>query len=248
MSDCPPRTSRRADALALVFALTFPTLLVLVYFVLLPEVDAPPAIQQAAYTVGKILQFGFPLVWVLAIQRRRLKFPKPGCEGLVEGLVFGLFVFAGMLALYFFWLEPASYLEMAREPISKRLAGYGLTSLPMYVLFGLFISLAHSFLEEYYWRWFAFGQLRRLVPVWVAIVVSSLGFMAHHVYILGTYFGYGSLPTVAFSLAIAVGGGVWAWIYYRSDSLYGPWLSHLFVDVAIFVVGYDMLGSGYFAS
>ena len=70
MSDPPPRTSRRADALALVFALTFPTLLVLVYFVLLPEMDAPPVVQQAAYTIGKILQFGFPLVWVLAIQRR----------------------------------------------------------------------------------------------------------------------------------------------------------------------------------
>ncbi len=248
MSDPPPRTSPRADALALAFALTFPTLLVLVYFVLLPEVDAPPAVQQAAYTVGKILQFGFPLFWVLAMQRRRLKFQKPGCEGLVEGLVFGLFVFAAMLALYFLWLKPASYLEVAREPISKRLSGYGLRSLPMYVLFGLFVSLAHSFLEEYYWRWFAFGQLRRVAPVPMAIVLSSLGFMAHHVFILGTYFGYGSLPTVTFSLAIALGGGVWAWIYHRSDSLYGPWLSHLFVDVAIFVVGYDMVGSGYFAS
>jgi membrane protease YdiL (CAAX protease family) len=82
----------------------------------------------------------------------------------------------------------------------------------------------------------------------MAIVLSSLGFMAHHVFILGTYFGYGSLPTVAFSLAIALGGGVWAWIYHRSDSLYGPWLSHLFVDVAIFVVGYDMVGSSYFTS
>jgi membrane protease YdiL (CAAX protease family) len=237
-----------ADASAVLFALAFPTLLVLVYFVLLPEVGAPPAVQQVAYAVGKILQFGFPLVWVLAVQRGRLKLQKPGSKGLFEGLGFGLFVFAGMLALYFLWLEPASYLEGAREPIGKRLAGYGVTSLPRYVLFGLFVSLAHSFLEEYYWRWFAFGQLRRLVPVWAAIVVSSLGFMAHHVVILGTYFEYGSLPTVAFSAAVALGGGVWAWIYHRTGSLYWPWLSHALVDAAIFVVGYAMVGSGWFGS
>jgi membrane protease YdiL (CAAX protease family) len=232
----------------LLFALTFPTLSVLVYFVLLPEADASKAVQKAAYTAGKSLQFAFPLFWVLAIQRRRLRFPKPVAKGLVESLLFGLLVFAAILALHFGWLGPGGYLEEARKPISDRLSAYGLTSLPRYVLFALFVSLAHSLLEEYYWRWFAFGQLRRLVPLRTAIVLSSLGFMGHHVFILGTYFGYGSLPTVAFSLAVAVGGGVWAWIYHRSGSLYGPWLSHLFVDAAIFVVGYDMVGGTYFAS
>jgi membrane protease YdiL (CAAX protease family) len=248
MSDRLPRTSLRADAWALLFALTFPTLSVLIYFVLLPGADASKAVQQAAYVAGKVLQFGFPLFWVLAIQRRRLRFPKPVAKGLVEGLLFGLFVFAAILALYFGWLGPGGHLEEARKPISDRLSAYGLTSVPTYVLFALFVSLAHSFLEEYYWRWFTFGELRRLMPVWVAIAVSSLGFMGHHVFILGTYFGYGSLPTVVFSLAVALGGGVWAWIYHRSGSLYGPWLSHLFVDAAIFVVGYDMVGSSYFAS
>ena len=29
-------------------------------------------------------------------------------------------------------------------------------------------------------------------------------------------------------------------MYARSDSLYGPWISHCFVDAAIFVVGYDL--------
>jgi len=240
MKGSTPSTSRRADALALVFALTLPTVLVWVYFVLL--VPYPPAAQQTAYTVGKIVQFAFPLFWVLAIQRVRLAWKKPDAKGLGEGLLFGLVIFAGMLVLYHAWLEPVGRMDVARDPVRQRLAGYGLTSLPMYVLFGLFISLAHSLLEEYYWRWFVFGGLRRLVPVSAAIAISSLGFMSHHVVVLATYFGWGSPATWLFSLAVALGGAVWAWIYHRSGSLYGPWLSHLFVDIAIFVVGYDLVG------
>jgi membrane protease YdiL (CAAX protease family) len=245
MSDRPPRTPRLADALALAFALTLPTFLVWIYFVLL--VPYPPAVQQTAYALGKIVQFAFPLVWVLGFQRLRLAWKRPTRAGLGEGLAFGLAISAGILALYQAWLGPTGYLDSAQEPVRARLGGYGLTSLPAYVLFGLFVSLVHSFLEEYYWRWFVFGGLRKLMPVWAAIAVSSLGFMAHHVVVLSTYFGWGSPGVMLFSLAVAVGGAVWAWIYHHSGSLYGPWLSHLLVDVAIFVVGYEMVG-GHLAS
>lgn len=231
-----------ADASAVFAALAFPTLLVWVYFVVLPEQEASPAIQQTAYTLGKILQFAFPLVWVLAIQRCRLAWKKPDTKGVTEGFLFGVAIFVATLILYCAWLKPAGVLEVAREPIRLRLAGYGLTSLPMYLLFGVFIALAHSLLEEYYWRWFVFGELRRLVPFPVAIAVSGVGFMSHHVVVLSTYFGWWSLPAVLFSLAVAVGGAAWAWIYHRSGSLYGVWVSHLLVDVAIFVVGYDLVG------
>ena len=50
------------------------------------------------------------------------------------------------------------------------------------------------------------------------------------------------LPAVVpFSLAIAVGGAVWCWLYERTGSLLGPWLSHLIIDAAIFVVAWDLL-------
>ena len=59
--------------------------------------------------------------------------------------------------------------------------------------------------------------------------------------ILGTYFGWTSPATWLFSLAIAIGGAAWAWLYHRSGSLVGPWLSHLLVDAAIFVIGYHLV-------
>jgi membrane protease YdiL (CAAX protease family) len=44
-----------------------------------------------------------------------------------------------------------------------------------------------------------------------------------------------------FSLCVAFGGAAWAWIYHRSGSIYSVWLSHLLVDAAILVIGYDMV-------
>jgi membrane protease YdiL (CAAX protease family) len=36
-----------------------------------------------------------------------------------------------------------------------------------------------------------------------------------------------------------MGGVIWAWLYHQSGSVWSAWLSHLIVDAALFVVGYD---------
>ena len=96
-------------------------------------------------------------------------------------------------------------------------------------------------MEEYYWRWYVFGQGRKIINVPTAIIVSSLGFMAHHVIVLSVYFGLFSFPTIFFSLSIAVGGAIWAWLYQKTGSLYGPWISHIFADIGIFWIGWDLI-------
>ncbi len=239
MNDSQVRGSRRGDACAVLVALGLPSLVTVCYFVWLAEF--PAAVQQTAYTVGKVVQFAFPLVWVVAVRRRRPRAGRPELRGLLEGLAFGLFVLAAMLLLYHAWLKPAGLFAVAEGEIRRKVIGFGVGGFWSYVALGAFYATAHSFLEEYYWRWFVFGQLREMVSLRVAILVSSLGFMAHHVLLLATYFGWLSAATIVFSLAVAVGGAVWAWLYQRSGSLYGPWLSHLLVDAAIFVVGYDMV-------
>ncbi|MGE3806696.1 MAG: lysostaphin resistance A-like protein [Gemmataceae bacterium] len=111
-----------------------------------------------------------------------------------------------------------------------------------FLMLAAFLSVLHSFLEEYYWRWFVFDRLRDLLPGWLAIVISSLAFMSHHVIVLDAYLpGSFWQATVPFSLCIAVGGAFWAWLFARSGSLLGPWLGHLLVDAAIMAVGYQML-------
>ena len=65
--------------------------------------------------------------------------------------------------------------------------------------------------------------------------------MIHHLIVLGLYFGWDSPLTYLFSAATAIGAAVWARIYQRTDTIFGPWLSHMQVDIAIFMIGYVMV-------
>ena len=232
--------SPRAAAGALVFALLFPTLYTCVGFVLVA--DSWPALAQTVYAVGKAIQFAFPILWVLAVDRWRPTWARPGAAGLAAGVVFGAVVLAAAVVLYHLWLKPGDYLAFARGEIREKLAQFGVHGPLGYVALAAFYSVIHSFLEEYYWRWFVFGRLRDLMPWKTAVVVASVGFMGHHVIVLGTYFGWSSPATWLFSLAVGLGGAFWAWLYHTSRSLLGPWLSHLLIDAAVFIVGYDLAG------
>jgi membrane protease YdiL (CAAX protease family) len=236
----PNETQRRRFEIAsLVFAMILPTLVTLFYFVSLDS--SAPAVQQLGYAIAKLLQFVFPVFWVYVICRERLAAPRMSTKGLWAGVVFGLLVTAAMLAIYHGILKPRGSMETAATEIRQKVVGFGVNRVWLYVLMAGFYSLIHSFLEEYYWRWFVFGRLRRVISMPVAIVVSSLAFMLHHVLVLGAYFGWTSAETYLFSVCVAVGGAVWAWLYHRADSLIVPWISHLLVDAAIFLVGFDIV-------
>ena len=230
---------RRADLWGVLLGATFPTLVTWLYFVALA--GHPPAVQQTAYAVGKTLQFAFPLIWVFGVRRQPIRFRRPGSAGAAAGLLFGAAVFAAILLAYHAWLGPAGLLAPAGKAMAAKVAGFGVASPVAFAGMAVFYAMLHSFLEEYYWRWFLFGQLRRLTPAWAAVVLSSLAFTSHHVIVLAAYFGWRSPETAVFSLGVVVGGMVWAWIYHRSGSLLGPWLSHALADAALFTVGYRVI-------
>ena len=238
-------TPRGALFVAVVFACVFPTVMAWTYFLLLPSGEGKlNPWQQAAYAVGKVVQFTFPVVFLWWLEG----FPRPGrphFRGLPAALAFGLAVMLTMFALYWGVLRGSPVLAKTPGQVRLKLIELGADTPGRYLALATFIVLAHSLLEEYYWRWFVFGQLRRLTTFLPAAVVSSLCFMAHHVIILAVYLpGYFWAAVVPFSLGIAVGGFVWAWLYERNGSVYAPWLSHLLVDAAIFVIGWDLAGLG----
>jgi membrane protease YdiL (CAAX protease family) len=226
--------------------MVFPTVLTWTYLVVLGSRGEEPAeanpLVRAAFGVGKFVQFTFPLFYVWWFERERLRPSMPTAGGLGLGIAFGLLVGLGMFALYFGWLRHSGLAEQTPGKIDRLLRDMDFATPGRFLLLAAFYSLVHALLEEYYWRWFVFGRLTRYLPVWPAIVVSSVGFTAHHVVLLAVYFP-GRFWTLAIplSVCVAVGGGMWAWLYHRTGSLYAPWASHGLVDAAIMVVGYVML-------
>jgi membrane protease YdiL (CAAX protease family) len=202
-------------------------------------------VQQGAYLAGKVIQFGLPVVFLVAVERRRPRLTRPRFDGLLPGLGFGLAVSSVMLGLYFVWLRHTPLFRQTPAKALSVLEEFGLSFPAGYFALGFYVSVIHSLLEEYYWRWFVFGRLRQLTSFGPAVVLSSLAFMAHHVVVLYVYLpGQFWSAVVPFSLAIAVGGAAWAWLYEKTGTIYSAWLSHLLIDGAVILLGYDLLRGG----
>ncbi len=235
----PDDSRRRNDLAAVTFALIFPTLLTVMYFVVLAEHASTS--QKAAFGIGKLIQFAFPAVWVIWVQRAKIGWIRPRGRDVAWGAIQGLVLLAAALALYFFVMKPSGAFDLAGGKVREKIAAFGANTVPRYVALSVFYCFLHSLAEEYYWRWFVFAQLRHLTSLPLATGVSGLGFMAHHVVILAVYFGWHSPWTYFLSLSVAVGGFIWAWMYQKTGSLYGTWMSHILVDTAIFIIGYDVV-------
>ncbi len=236
--DQPPATS--SDWIAVVFAMLIPTIVTLVYFQWLK--DSGSSFQQIAYGIGKAIQFGFPVIWVWIWYRHKLnRSSQSDPKQILLGIGFGLLVVATMFVVYFLLIQPSEVAAGLTEMVREKVSGLGVDSIWKYAGLGLFYTLGHSFLEEYYWRWFVFDYLKKFTSTLAANILSSLGFMAHHVILLAFFFGWASPLTYLLSLCIAAGGMFWAWQYHRTGRLQAPWISHMIVDAGIFSLGYFLI-------
>jgi membrane protease YdiL (CAAX protease family) len=222
-----------------VFGLVFPAVATWGYFVIAAQFTM--AVQQSTYLVVKSIQFAFPAVWMWLVLRERPKFHWPESRGLWLGAEFSIVVVGVGWVVFWLLLRDAAPFAAAAPKIRDKIVEFGIDSPGKYVALGVFYSLLHSLMEEYYWRWFVFRQLREVMALWPAIFVSSIGFMAHHVIVLGEFFQEARWLAWLLASAVAVGGVFWAWLYQRSQSLYSAWLSHLLIDAGIFWVGYDLV-------
>jgi membrane protease YdiL (CAAX protease family) len=239
MTSPSPKPLTSADKAVIVLSLILPTAVTLVYFVWLD--GAAEWQQKTAFGIGKTVQFALPLYWVVMVMEERPKFARPDWQGLVLGGLFGLAVAGLMAAVYLLWLKPGGYMVEPAAEAREKIKSFGINSLGMFLVMAVFFSALHSLLEEYYFRWFVFGRLERWIALPYAVAISSVAFAAHHLLILARYFTWTSPLTWLFLAGVAIGGAVWAHLYHRSKSLWGPWLSHALVDAAIFAIGYDLV-------
>ncbi len=239
----PKPISTPTRLVLLVVAMLFPSVMTALYFVVLSSGNGKPNWWQSlAYAAGKTIQFAFPVVFVLLVDRQFPRPKRPHFAGLWWGVAFGIAVAGGMLALYYGWLGKTWLFDNTAHLVRDKVAELNMLSPARYFILAVAIVAVHSLAEEYYWRWFVFAQLNRLIGLPWAIVLSSLAFMGHHVLVLHAYFpGRLWIAVIPFSLGVGVGGAFWAWLFARTQTIYPSWLSHAFVDAAIFLIGWDLL-------
>lgn len=234
---------RTLRTIGVVFAAFFPTLVTWVYFVLASRYTS--GTQQSVYLVAKIIQFSFPAVWTWFVLREALRTARPTLSGQMLGAAIGIGIsFVGVAAFQLF-LRDTPIFTSAGELVNGKIKSFGINTAGKYFILAGFYSIFHSLLEEYYWRWFVFRQLRQLVTQWPAIIGSGLAFTLHHVVVLSIYFKGVPWLIVALSAGVAIGGWFWAWLYERSNSIFDTWPSHFLIDAGLFFgVGYELVRHG----
>ena len=220
--------------LAILPAMLVPFLGSLAYFVVFRD----SAAVRLLYGATKLFTLLWPLIalrWVF-----REPWPRPGLgRSPWAAILFGLFS-GGLIVACMALLQltsVASVLAAGAANIRAKAASFGM--LDHYWSFALALSTFHALLEEYYWRWFVYGRLRRLTAPPLAHVGAGIAFALHHVVIAGVYFGWGW--GLLFGGGVALGGIIWSWSYERHDTLLGAWVSHILVDLGLMSVGHHLL-------
>ena len=226
---------RAAGWPTLLLAAVLPTVAAWLYFV---QWGQEPFVR-ALYGGSKAVQFAIPVAWLLFMRQTEYWVRRPRISGVGSALAFGLGAGLVIIVGYAAWLRNVPALADFPDLLYARMMALGLATPARYLAMAVFLSVAHAFLEEYYWRWFFCAHVKWHTNRWWAVVLSSLAFTAHHVIVVACFLPPGAWGlTAAFSAAVLVGGVFWARHYTQHNSLVAVWLSHMLVDVAIMSVGY----------
>lgn len=99
--------------------------------------------------------------------------------------------------------------------------------------------IINSLIEEFYWRYFVFNGLKTKFSYIPAAIIGSIGFTLHHIIILSQYFSI-SFNIILGSI-IGIAGFIWCMTLQKSNSIIGPWISHIIADLIIIIIGYRLI-------
>lgn len=105
----------------------------------------------------------------------------------------------------------------------------------------LYISFMNSFLEEFFFRVFAFLTLRRFVSLRFAYLFSAASFTVYHVAMMSGWFGVG--PYLLVLAGLFIGGLLFDFLNQRFESIYASWFVHMFANFAINCIGFMLFAA-----
>lgn len=110
-----------------------------------------------------------------------------------------------------------------------------------FLFVSLYIALINSFLEEFFFRGFAFLELKHHTTPEKACCLSAFFFACYHVAMM---IGWFSIPVFCLALVgLFVGGLIFNFFAYQYNSLYPSWLIHGFCNLGINAVGFVLFSS-----
>lgn len=216
----------------IIFSALLPFISSVFYFV----VFSGTLFAKLLYTLTKIFTLLAPIIFYKFGLKPKFKFNlKFDKRSLILGISSGLAINLAIFLLFKFGLH--DLVRGAAPAITEKVKQFGVYD--YYLQFGAFISILHSLIEEYFWRWYLFGALALIYPFRTAALLSSIAFSLHHIVVAEQYFGLSwGIPL---GLCVGIGGYIWSILLAKTESLTASWISHMLVDIYLLWIGYFVI-------
>ena len=223
--------SKRSAAIALLlFVPAFSIGVVMSLFI------APGIIGNSIFTAMKVWGVVFPLAWTVKYNFQALRLPKFTWQKVRVGLIWGVLMFGAIITAYFLIGQQTIDLTAVRAKAIE----VGIINPSLYLAGCVYWSFINSFIEECTWRGFVVSRCKVLVPNAIAVILAALFFTIHHSIALYGYTHSWSIVLLG-SLGVFIAGIVWVWCYDNYQSIVPGYISHILADLAIAIVGYQLL-------
>ena len=164
--------------------------------------------------------------------KKLLRFQK---RGILKSLLLGIIIYITIVLGYFLTRNIIDFSNVT----SNLTEDSGITA-NNFLYVSLYISLMNSFLEEFFFRGYAFLTLKTYTSRKTAYVFSSLIFSIYHTGMLIEMFPIGE--TILLMIGLVIGGCIFNYLNERHDNIYPSWFVHMFANFGINTVGFILFG------
>ena len=193
--------------------------------------------QYAVKSAMKVLIFGLlPIAAVILMKDKSFfELLKSTKKGLFISLGLGVILYAFILGAYFIFKDVFDFSAVT----ASLTEGEGVTK-ENFPIVALYISVCNSFLEEFFFRGFAFLSLKGVLGRRLSHTISALAFAVYHVAIMSGWFSPVLFALVM--LGLYVGGVIFNVLDEKTGDIFPSWILHAFANFAINTVGMILFG------
>ena len=203
---------------------------------LVDGVLTPPYAVKSA--VKLVLFAGVPLIYYLTDRKERAVLKKlltPSKKGFALSLPLGAGCFAVILGAFFALRGIVDF-----SGITKSLTGDSGITAENFIFVALYISFVNSFLEEFFFRGFAFVTLKRHASRRLAYFLGAFLFAFYHVGMTVTWLPF---PVFLAELAgLTVGGLIFNFLCEKTETVYPSYIVHMCCNFGINLIGFILFG------
>ncbi len=197
----------------------------------------PGLIAVIVFILTKLWLLALPAWWRKNIDKEPLSLSLVNNGGWGIAIGFGVGIFVIIVSTFILLGD----LLISKEDLRAILEPNGLTVKSAFILAMLFWIFVNSVIEEYVFRWFITEKAESFFTggTWAPVALSASIFTIHHT--IAMSFFISPLGNLLASTGVWIGGAIFSWLYLKYRSIWIPWVTHAFADVAIFGIAYYLL-------